>query len=189
VPEYPVPPDNLERDVIDAVDVRLGNSSFVSGLGLAPGQKAAGSLLPVSIYALATQQPISLKRLHTISAPSSWGFLLNLTGGFAPLLFAAAGPSADDKYRFSNIIRAPASFTKALDFAREGDGPPPPKHLSYLQVPTYYLQAFWLRYDAPEDDRLYFVGETFGAFDEPEEYYPLADLETYMNDQLKKSRP
>jgi hypothetical protein len=189
---YAEPPEGLEKEVRDSINLRLKNPGFAGAFDVELGSTVrADSTIALPFFALATQQPVSLEKVYALRSPSSWGFIIELEPEARAPLLAAAGLGSGGGFRYSSILALPEeiqsdrSLTEILSRAsvRGFD-------LTYLQVPSYYLEAFWFRTGHPEEDHLAFLKNTFGRFPiwsplNPQ-FVPLSTFVEYLNDRLKK---
>ena len=192
-PGYEEPPegfDELIEEVRQAVELRLDNETFAEAFRITSTEIKGEGLKPVPFYAIAARQPISLEKLHELDEPISWGFefLVDTEDGEKSLL-AATGPAGGGGFSYSSILDLPEELfpaRMAQAFAAEGQA----SKIAVLQVPTYYLEALWVRTDDPETDALLFIKNGFGLFPPPIppfETVPLADLVAYINANLSYS--
>ncbi|MEP1354228.1 MAG: hypothetical protein ABJX32_17870 [Tateyamaria sp.] len=189
---YAEPPEGLENEVRDAVELRLENPVFSNALGVQLASTLReSSTIALPFFALATQQPIPLRRLFALSDPSSWGFFIELEPEGQKSLLAAAGPASRGGFGYSSILALPDEFQTNRALANiQSHASDNGFALTYLQVPSYYLEAFWFRTDDPEKDHLAFLKEPFERFPvwKPlsPEFVPLSKFVTYLNDSLRK---
>ncbi|MDW3221410.1 MAG: hypothetical protein R8G34_00745 [Paracoccaceae bacterium] len=185
------PPENLAKEVRDAVALRMKNETFNQSLGFVSGGLLEGPAETIPNFMLAARQRVELGQIHRLRKPSSWAFAFDVeTSGAPQSVLAEAGPTPGGGFGYSSIMNIPREFFSAQvrEILRAGTGTP---QLALLQVPTYYFEALWLRTDSPEDDRLAFIKKTFGVFPLwaptiPSTLVKLSVFVRYLNDRLEQ---
>jgi len=184
----PEPPEGLANAVATAVNQRMNNPTFVTSLGILPTKVKAEDFKTVAHYAITARQRVNLTRLHRLNTPTSWGFRFEVdTPNGAKIILAAASPASSGGFNYSGILDLPEGLFSARMIEAFGTKASSLR-LGVLQVPAYYLEAVWLRTEAPETDRLIFIRNTFGIFPNFPTLIPveLSVFVRYLNDRLEQ---
>ena len=187
----PKPPEGLTDKVKTEVDTRMQQTSSAAYLGFNPLiPLRAEALTPIPRYSLALTHPTTVEQVHSLDTVSSWSYLVELTpqgGGNSLFIFAEAVKTPGGEFEYSSITNLPDSLHGSVAPGIFGAG----AHvLAILEVPYYYIEAFWKRTRLPGTDELAFVRNTFGRFPPwnpiNRDTVPLSDLVYYLNTQLDR---
>lgn len=187
----PKPPEGLTDKVKTEVDTRMQQTSSAAYLGFNPLiPLRAEALTPIPRYSLALTHPTTVEQVHSLDTVSSWSYLVELTpqgGGDSLFIFAEAVKTPGGEFEYSSITNLPKEIngTQAPGvFMNDAHA------LAILEVPYYYIEAFWKRTRLPATDVLVFVRNTFGRFPPwnpiNRDTVPLWELVEYLNEQLER---